>query len=127
VAAAQTGGKAGQRSKSGPARSRREPKAAWTFLTNHAHVLLCIAREPEVRMRDVAGLVGITERAVQRIVADLEEAGYLERIRQGRRNHYEVRTDRPLRHPIEQHERVRSLITLVLGKEAGRRAAPTRG
>lgn len=65
-------------------------------------------------MRDVAHLVGITERAVQRIVADLEEAGYLERIRHGRRNRYEVRADRPLRHPIERHERVASLITLVL-------------
>ena len=103
------------------ARPTREPESAWTFLTNHAHVLLCIAREPEVRMRDVAHLVGITERAVQRIVADLEEAGYIERIRNGRRNRYEVRTDLPLRHPIERHERVSSLITLVLGeRERGR-------
>ena len=98
------------------ARPTREPEPAWTFLTNHAHVLLCIAREPEVRMRDVAHLVGITERAVQRIVADLEEAGYIERIRNGRRNHYEVRADLPLRHPIERHERVSSLIALVLGE-----------
>ncbi len=104
-------------------RPESEPEPAWTFLTNHAHVLLCIAREPEVRMRDVAHLVGITERAVQRIVADLEEAGYVERIRHGRRNHYEVRSDLPLRHPIERHERVSSLITLVLGerKRNGRR------
>ncbi len=98
------------------ARPTREPGPAWTFLTNHAHVLLCIAREPEVRMRDVAHLVGITERAVQRIVADLEEAEYIERSRHGRRNRYEVRTDLPLRHPIERHERVSSLITLVLGE-----------
>jgi len=95
------------------------PEPAWTFLTNHAHVLLCIAREPEVRMRDVAQLVGITERAVQRIVADLEEAGYLERSRHGRRNRYEVRTDLPLRHPIERHERVASLI--ALGKQERKR------
>jgi len=67
-------------------------------------------------MRDVAHLVGITERAVQRIVAELEEAGYIERIRHGRRNRYEVRTHLPLRHPIERHERVSSLIELVLGK-----------
>lgn len=87
----------------------------WTFLTNHAHVLLCIAREPEVRMRDVAKLVGITERAVQRIVADLETAGYIERSRHGRRNRYEVRQDLPLRHPIEEHQRVSSLIALVHG------------
>ena len=97
-------------------RPTREPEPAWTFLTNHAHVLLCIAREPEVRMRDVAQLVGITERAVQRIVADLEKAGYLERSRQGRRNRYEVRTTLPLRHPIERHKRVSSLIELVLGE-----------
>jgi len=75
------------------------------------------APEPEVRMRDVAHLVGITERAVQRIVADLEVAEYIERSRHGRRNRYEVRTDLPLRHPIERHERVSSLITLVLGKQ----------
>ena len=86
----------------------------WTFLTNHAHVLLCIAREPEVRMRDVAQHVGITERAVQRIVSDLELAGYLRRSREGRRNRYEVQTDLPLRHPIERHERVSSLLALVL-------------
>ena len=98
------------------ARPTREPESAWTFLTNHAHVLLCIAREPEVRMRDVAHLVGITERAVQRIVADLEEAEYIQRSRHGRRNRYEVRTDLPLRHPIERHERVASLIALVLGE-----------
>ena len=106
----------------------REPEPAWTFLTNHAHVLLCIAREPEVRMRDIAHLVGITERAVQRIVAELEEGGYVERMRQGRRNRYEVRTNLSLRHPIERHESVSSLIELVLGehesKGRGRSARP---
>ena len=74
---------------------RKAPEPAWTFLTNHAHVLLCIAKEPEARMRDVATLVGITERAVQRIVADLEEAGYIARIRHGRRNRYKVRDSLP--------------------------------
>lgn len=98
-------------------RSTKEPEPTWTFLTNHAHVLLCIAREPEVRMRDVARLVGITERAVQRIVAELAEARYIERTRHGRRNRYETRTDLPLRHPIERHERVSSLIGLVLGED----------
>lgn len=92
------------------------PEPEWTFFTNHAHVFLCIARDPDVRMRDVAALVGITERAVQRIVAELEDAGYIERIRNGRRNRYEVRTNLPLRHPIERHERVSSLIALVLGE-----------
>ena len=93
-------------------------EADWTFLTNHAHVLLCIAREPEVRMRDVAQQVGITERAVQRIVSDLEHAGYLHRSREGRRNRYEVQTELPLRHPIERHERVSSLLSLVLETRA---------
>jgi hypothetical protein len=89
---------------------------AWTFLTNHAHVLLCLAREPEVRMRDIAHQVGITERAVQRIVADLEKAGHLARVRQGRRNHYEIRDDLPLRHPIEEHVRISALIDFVTGE-----------
>jgi DNA-binding Lrp family transcriptional regulator len=98
----------------------RKAEPEWTFLTNHAHVLLCIVREPEVRMRDVAQMVGITERAVQRIVADLEQAGYLVRIRQGRRNRYQVREHLPLRHPVERHERVSSLTAFVHGKsEAG--------
>lgn len=86
---------------------------SWTFLSNHAHVLLCIARAPETRLSDVAVAVGITERAVQRIVADLEEAGYLTRLRTGRRNHYEIYPDRPLRHPVEAHRTVRALIDLV--------------
>ena len=116
MAAARISRKAATARKTTVARPTREPEPAWTFLTNHAHVLLCLAREPEVRMRDVATLVGITERAVQRIVADLEEAEYVERSRHGRRNRYAVRTDLPLRHPIERHERVSSLITLVLGE-----------
>ena len=116
MAAARINRKAATARKTTVARPTREPEPTWTFLTNHAHVLLCLAREPEVRMRDVATLVGITERAVQRIVADLEEAEYVERSRHGRRNRYAVRTDLPLRHPIERHERVSSLITLVLGE-----------
>ncbi|WP_163780451.1 helix-turn-helix transcriptional regulator [Myxococcus vastator] len=90
---------------------------SWTFLTNHAHVLLCIAADPEVRLRDVASRVGITERAVQRIVSDLEEGGYLQREREGRRNHYTVRADLPLRHPVERHRSVASLIALVEGED----------
>jgi hypothetical protein len=86
----------------------------WTFLSNHSHVLLCIAREPEVRLREVAHRVGITERAVQRIVADLEEGGYLSHSREGRRNHYEVHLDRPLRHSIESHREVGVLLNLML-------------
>lgn len=90
-------------------------KAEWTFLSNHAHVMLCIAQEPEVLLREVAIRVGITERAVQRIVADLEEGGYLSRARVGRRNRYEVHAERPLRHAVEAHRDVGVLLGLILG------------
>jgi hypothetical protein len=92
-----------------------EPNAggSWTFLTNHAHVLLCLAAEPDVRLRDVAGAVGITERAVQHIVADLTAAGVVERTREGRRNRYTVHSDVPLRHPIEAHRLVADLVALA--------------
>lgn len=90
------------------------PPSGWTFLTNHAHVLFCIAKDPEVRLRDVAAQVGITERAVQRIVTDLEGAGYLTVSKEGRRNRYQVHPDAPLRHPIERHRTVRALLDLVV-------------
>ncbi len=95
----------------------------WTFLTNHAHVLLCLARSPELRLRDVAVVVGVTERAVQRIIADLEEAGYLTRSRHGRQNQYEIEHDRPLRHPVEAHQTVRSLIRMAAPATRRPRAA----
>lgn len=91
------------------------PPAGWTFLTNHAHVLFCIAQDPEIRLRDVAIRVGITERAVQRIVTDLEAAGYLVVSKEGRRNRYQVNREQKLRHPIERHRTVAALIELVLG------------
>lgn len=82
----------------------------WTFLTNHAHVLVALARDPLSRLRDVAVLVGITERSVQSIVADLEAAGYLRRVRVGRRNRYEVDPTGPLRHPAERDHAVGELL-----------------
>ncbi len=85
----------------------------WTFLTNHAHVLLCIAADSGVRLRDVAEKVGITERATQRIVADLVEAGYLTRTRVGRRNQYEIHPELPLRHPVEQSREAGDLVRLL--------------
>lgn len=93
---------------------RRTAGAAWTFLTNHAHVLLCLAAEPGVRLRDVAATVGITERAVQHIVADLEAGGVVTRTRTGRRNRYAVDPSVPLRHAVEAHRRVGDLLALAL-------------
>lgn len=87
--------------------------AGWTFLTNHAHVLLCVARDPGLRHRDLAEAVGITERAAQRIVADLVEAGYLERERDGRRNHYRLHTDQPMRHPVDRGHSVGEVLDVL--------------
>lgn len=92
----------------------------WTFLTNHAHVLLCIASDPSVRLRDVAETVGITERATQRIVADLCNAGYLTRTRVGRRNTYEVDTDLPLRRTIREETSVSDLLRLLSHRTSGK-------
>ncbi|HEX6418114.1 MAG TPA: winged helix-turn-helix domain-containing protein [Acidimicrobiales bacterium] len=88
-------------------------KPGWTFLTNHGHVLVCIAQEPDIRGRDIAERVGITERAAQAIVADLVEAGYVTRTRVGRRNHYTVNVDAPLRHPLEQEHSVGELLSML--------------
>ena len=87
--------------------------AHWTFLTNHAHVLLCVARDPGTRLRDVAEQVGITERAAQRIVADLVDAGYLVRTREGRRNRYELHGEMPLRHPLERDHHIGEILTVL--------------
>lgn len=87
----------------------------WTFLSNHGHVLVCLGRDPDVRIRDVADQVGITERAVQQIIADLEEAGYVVRTRTGRRNRYRVRRAGRFRHPLEQQVRVGEFLDLAGG------------
>lgn len=89
----------------------------WTFLSNHAHVLVCLASDPGARLRDVAAQVGITERAVQKIVSDLESAGVLTRERDGRRNRYHMALDRPLRHPIERHRSIGALLGMLLGED----------
>lgn len=99
---------------------KSSPAGTWTFLTNHSHVLLCIAEDPEARMRDLADRVGITERAVQRIIDDLAESGYLEIEREGRRNRYSVHEQQRLRHPVEAHCELSGLIGLVLGKPQNR-------
>lgn len=88
--------------------------ATWTFLTNHTHVLLCLAKNPQMRIRDVADAVGITERAVQKIIRELEAADILVRERTGRRNTYHINRVRPLRHPVEAHCCVGQLIDFVV-------------
>lgn len=98
-----------------PRRSEHDDAQArqpgWTFLSNHAHVVVCIVRDPDIRLRDIAASVGITERAAQRIVSDLAAAGYLERQRTGRRNRYRVHLERPLRHPLESESALGAIIS----------------
>ena len=86
---------------------------SWTFLSNHAHVLLVIAHEPDLTIRALSDQVGITERAVQRILSELQQAGYVDKQRTGRRNRYVVDHERPLRHPLEAHQSIGALIRLV--------------
>ena len=89
------------------------PEPSWTFLTNHAHVLLAISAESQIRIRDIAAQVGITERAAHRIVSDLEVAGYLKVSKIGRRNEYSVVRNLPLRHPAERHHRIGELLKVL--------------
>jgi DNA-binding MarR family transcriptional regulator len=91
-----------------------EPVAgSWTFLTNHAHVLLCIHQDDEIRLRDIAGRVGVTERAAQKIVSDLADAGYLTIQRVGRRNRYTIEQARPLRHTMERDHLIGELLSML--------------
>lgn len=93
-----------------------EPQpATWTFLSNHTHVLVCLAADGGQTLREVAAKVGVTERAVQRIVADLVNGGVLERQREGRANTYRIHGDARLRHPLEAHCRIGDLLALVTG------------
>jgi DNA-binding transcriptional ArsR family regulator len=86
---------------------------AWRFVTNHAHVLACIAADPGVRLRDIAATVGVTERTAGQIVSELEQAGYVTKTRVGRRNIYEVHGELPLRHPDHRHHTVGELIRFL--------------
>src|SRR3954454_10633295 len=97
-----------------------EHGSQWTFLTNHAHVLLSIAQDPDIRLRDLATRVGITERATQRIVAELVTEGYVTRTRIGRRNEYEVHPGLPLRHPMEADHQVGELLDVLLERPVQR-------
>lgn len=84
----------------------------WTFLSNHGHVLVAINEQPDARLRDIAARVGISERAVQLIVHDLEESGYLVKERAGRRNHYTVTRGQHLRHPAERESSIDDLLAI---------------
>ncbi len=95
--------------------------SSWTFLTNHAHVLLAVAKVSDLRLREIAELVGITERTAMQIVIDLEMAGYVRRHRRGRRNHYTVVDDLHLRHPLEEHHSVARLLDALEHREPDRR------
>lgn len=96
-----------------------EGEPRWTFFTNHTHVLVLLQQEPTLVLREVARRVGITERAVQRIVQELEEAGYLKRERVGRRNNYTITPQRHLRHPVESHCTVEALLELICKEAPG--------
>ncbi len=96
----------------------------WTFLTNHALVLVCIARERRASMRAMAGCVGITERAVQEIVNDLAEAGYITRRRVGARNVYELNCELPLRHPLVRGAAIGELLSPLVNRAEGGAAQP---
>lgn len=84
-----------------------------SFLSNHGHVLVCVAREPDVRLRELAEKIGITERAANKIVSELVTLGYVDRVRIGRRNHYHVRRERPMRHELHRHHDVGELLDVL--------------
>ena len=114
--AKRSNGKSAARTKSPAAPNHDESEGPrWTFLTNHAHVLTVLDSDPGLVLRKVALRVGITERAVQRIVVDLEESGFLEITKIGRQNHYKVLKKQSLRHPIEAHKSIGDLLKLITG------------
>jgi len=91
----------------------REGRPAWSFLTNHAQVLLCIAQDPGIRLREIGERVGITERAAHRIVAELAAAGYISRTRNGRRNRYTIESHLPLPDPVAREQKIGDLLALL--------------
>ena len=93
-------------------------ESEWTFLSNYAHVLLCLAENPRARLREVADRVGITERTTMRLITQLDEAGILKRVKQGRRNEYLIDTSEHLRHPIESHCTVGQLLRMSMSPAA---------
>ncbi|MGW6414817.1 MarR family transcriptional regulator [Streptomyces sp. NPDC055055] len=104
-----------------------EPRSSWTFVTHHARILAMILRDPEMRLRDMAETCRITERAAQAIVTDLEGAGYLTRVRNGRRNHYEVTSGTLFRHPAEKHQKIADLLQLLVALDSQEETAGQHG
>ncbi|MFE9462810.1 helix-turn-helix transcriptional regulator [Streptomyces virginiae] len=100
------------------------PHGSWTFLTSHARVLLALTRDPGVRLREVAESCVLTERTVQSIVADLEQEGYLSRVREGRRNHYRISSGAKFRHPAEAGRDIAGLLALFADDPPATRTAP---
>jgi hypothetical protein len=96
--------------------------ASWSFLTNHARVLLCIARDPGVRLRDIAASLGITERSAYGIVTDLAAAGYVVKQKDGRRNRYQVQAHLPLREPASREPAIGELLAALIGDEVRQQA-----
>ena len=94
--------------------------ATWSFLTNHGRVLVCIARDPGIRLREIGDAVGITERAAHRIVGELVAAGYLTRERRGRRNHYTIRPQLPLPDPLARDQKVGALLGVLTSRQPAR-------
>ena len=94
----------------------RDKSTAWSFLTNHAQVLLCIAQDPRIRLREIGEAVGITERAAHRIVVELAAAGYLSRTRNGRRNHYTIQSHLPLPDPLAREQKIGDLLGVLAGQ-----------
>jgi len=92
-----------------------EERRTWTLLTSHGHVLVEIARNPRARVREISEISGITERATQAIIKDLERAGYVERVRVGRRTHYVINTDNPFRHSAQSGLLVGPFLELLTG------------
>jgi predicted transcriptional regulator len=103
--------------------SSAENEKTWRFLSNHTQVLLCLRRDPDVRFRDIAQMVGITERAAQRIVADLVDSGYVESERVGRRNRYRVNPGIAMRHPAQEGHEIGELLDLLRLEDYGRPTA----
>src|SRR6186997_898807 len=88
---------------------------SWSFLTNHAQVLLCIAHDTGIRLREIGDAVGITERAAHRIVVELADAGYISRTRKGRRNHYTIKSHLPLPDPLAREQKIGDLLAILTG------------